>query len=631
MPRKNKNKKKDFSCHNTDDSFNPNIDRSDCKEINIHESSNSIHSFVSNSNFTEKELHFFSRHNIDLDKLESRWDWIKKYPDLIVPFYEEVICSNLEREPSLKDLTELGMISFRDQIRDNTGITWSQLKNIAKGLEYYPFKPSPYEIEFLENYKIDTKRLKSRWSWINEHPYLLVPFFEEVILPFFDHVPLWKEVYETLNIGGFREKLREIGTTYNELVKKAGFIPSSELLFPKLPQMGVSADTFSYNESVFFKKHNVDYPELPSKWEWVDKHPELIGPYFKEVIYPEYGRVPTTRELGNSPYGRLRDKLFEKGMKWNEFIQSLGYIPYDKGKHVVKEEGFSELELQFLNNHNINLTRLRYKWEWMEKNPQLIIDYFKEVIIPYFGRVPLCKEVGDNFGGFMDFLTNLDTTCISAMLRAGFKPNPKELSSVVGTKGHQLIGYLLSTSFEKLNIKYFYEPYIYSDRKPDGVFVITDSILKYFMSNLNFLRKLNMDIAFIEKKKFIAIDYTSNLRYSNLLEKIEKYQHPDVILIIVGLYWNFKKEIYNFTSRPNILKYPNNVKIISSDVFSKIFKNFKYSKKFNKILNLIQRLDILTLEKIEFDKNKLNDTQDLRKYLKEKGFMKKDIKEFLRY
>ncbi len=218
---------------------------------------------------------------------------------------------------------------------------------------------------------------------------------------------------------------------------------------------------------------------------------------------------------------------------------------------------------------------------------------------------------------------------------------PKDITTVIGLETHKTINKLITKHFkEKFEIPYISEPKIYpnSQMGADGFLPNENQFLQNLLENLNNELNLMNELSgnfdnSLKNIKGILFDFTSNTSDSNIIDKILKYEAPELFIFIVGTQW-YKyaniKELPIEHPKFNLIKYLDNVKIISHSLFKDLIKiRGKNKELFQKIINANYLQDLEELKKINtsLDIN-LNSTEDLRNYYIHKKFI---IKKFTEY
>ncbi|NVM34444.1 MAG: hypothetical protein HWN81_02540 [Candidatus Lokiarchaeota archaeon] len=106
-------------------------------------------------NFTKQEFDFFNKYNLEFKRFESRWVWMELYPDLIPIFFKEFLFPIYNRDPSVRELYNLGFGNFSNKLKKVLGMPYGQWKE-EQG--YYDFKKCTRCGNFLPNEKFERLR-----------------------------------------------------------------------------------------------------------------------------------------------------------------------------------------------------------------------------------------------------------------------------------------------------------------------------------------------------------------------------------------------------------------------------------------------------------------------------------------
>ncbi len=145
-------------------------------------------------------------------------------------------------------------------------------------------------------------------------------------------------------------------------------------------------------------------------------------------------------------------------------------------------------------------------------------------------------------------------------------------------------------------------------------------------------RELGMDPRKLDHIKFTQFDYTNWLVEKNIISKIKKYQHPEIMTFIVGTKWDNRwKGRTKELPVDERIKYPENIKIISDDCFTDLMDIKGINKEnLQEIIELNKIGDLEGLKEInEKSEQKLHNTDELIEDLKKEGYIKKDISEYI--
>ena len=175
--------------------------------------------------------------------------------------------------------------------------------------------------------------------------------------------------------------------------------------------------------------------------------------------------------------------------------------------------------------------------------------------------------------------------------------------------------------------KYYSEIMIYKDKgdkngsskRPDSGFPNNMEYLKALLTD-DLSRELGLDPEVSNRVKVVIFDLTNDLSDENIINKIIKYQHAEIMFFIVGTNW-----YYDWVGRvrdlPNVsrVKYPNNIRVICVDLFADLIGLEEiYREKLEEIirLNKSNNLDALLEIKKTTDIQK-HGTDELREVFKE--------------
>ncbi|MFX1259342.1 MAG: hypothetical protein ACFFAN_15920, partial [Promethearchaeota archaeon] len=209
---------------------------------------------------------------------------------------------------------------------------------------------------------------------------------------------------------------------------------------------------------------------------------------------------------------------------------------------------------------------------------------------------------------------------------------PMDFDKLKGNLVHTALRYLLTNFFDKYyeNVKYYSEIMIFppSMKKADGIILNIDSynFLQKRFEDIKVKRYLNskMNLTMLNTLSIhvIQCDFTNNTSEENLADKMEKYQNPYILLIIVDTKINNKNKIIpiNFETTSN---YIHNVRIIGYSIFSKfIGLRGIHRDIFNKIVKFNNSDNLEGLENIitQLADLKTYSTDDLRDDIGEQIF-----------
>jgi len=84
---------------------------------------------------------------------------------------------------------------------------------------------------------------------------------------------------------------------------------------------------------------------------------------------------------------------------------------------------FTEREVEFFVRNKIDISKLKTKWEWVDQHPELVIEFYKDILYAKYNRVPKSKELDeDGYRGFRNALKRNGKTLSQITKLAGFNP-----------------------------------------------------------------------------------------------------------------------------------------------------------------------------------------------------------------
>lgn len=195
-----------------------------------------------------------------------------------------------------------------------------------------------------------------------------------------------------------------------------------------------------------------------------------------------------------------------------------------------------------------------------------------------------------------------------------------------GYLGHQCINKTLTKFFRDKNIKYYCELKIFHDnRRVDGLLINIEYLYRrlfnlhsaYYLNTI-----LDIDKNLYSKIKAIVFEFTSDTTFANVIKKVSKYQHPQIMLFIINTskYW---KDPTSIIINDMDVIYPDNFRIINYDLFLKLIGlNEEYKRRFLEIIEYITKRDIENLKKCSSSNLALNHRKELRRTFKKvfKGY-----------
>ena len=639
------------------------------------------------SQFSQEEINFFKNHGIDWRLLKSRWAWVKK--KLLIPFFLEVLYAKSNNIPKIDDIENWGYGRFLKILRENYDLTLSKLVEEAGKTPRKSLKTekdfSDDEKQFLISKNVNLENLNTRWEWVRLDPQLAIDFYKEVLFPKFSRCPTTREI-KKLGYAQFIEILRNKGITISNLAERAGF--RSRQSYEKV----LNSDDLTDKEVEFLERYNIKFSDLTSRWSWLDDNPDLAINFFKEVIYPLYNKVPTWNEIAISKYYNFIQKLSSFNLTYPELIKLSGFEP----------------NYEFLNEDDkmiINDLMERFESDYFESDQEItppslsyIIKYglFKisDVTFGKYAKLYLINKFGVQEGekiysqfwpnlssglsdekkskiynytekyvnDFLDsnnqnkpppiihiikfLIPNISNHTFSKYAqeylnkRFGFirgqnlyeKMWPYDfLAAKTGTLVHRIINEFLTIYLKNFqNIKYFSTPAVYPTRKPDGLILKSKKLLLLLKSNNDILKKLHLDLDILNRVKALVFDFTSDVSQQNIVNKILKYQHPEIFLFIIGYRWYDSNVYLKIPDYRGIID-KKKIKIISIENLWKLFSiPLDLRQELKKTLMLAIDRDIDSLSDISFLENEeLYNTDSLRVELIQNGKIEENIQEYL--
>ncbi len=187
-----------------------------------------------------------------------------------------------------------------------------------------------------------------------------------------------------------------------------------------------------------------------------------------------------------------------------------------------------------------------------------------------------------------------------------------DIPQLIGHENHKLIEKIATQDFDEKRKKFpdvpilVSEPPIYTknNKHCDNAFKNDKKYLQKLLKD-RIAKELKIDPKKLDHIKVVIFDYTSWLHKANLIKKIEKYQHSEIIFFIVGTYW-FQSWIGRVKSLPKDkrIKYPENIRIIRWDLFADLLNlSNDNRKRFKEIIKLTRLKDLETLRRLNEQNN----------------------------
>ncbi len=609
-------------------------------------------------NRKKQEIVFLQDNGIDPSNLPSRWGWMDMYPDLIPKFYRNVIYPFYNRTATIPEINQMGFKTYVENVVQITGKTFNKwvseqgfktrykalntepctnidedflLKySLTHGIDSNSLKSrfTIAELRFFDRHKINPNEVPHRWDWLDfkNGLNLAIVFIKEVLSPIFGRVPYQNELKKT-NYTSFPDSLQNrLRKSYNQVLEIGEFeqIVKSSRSFED--------DDITENEREFHKHYNLE-KELNSRWSWMDTHPSLMVMFFNEVLIKIENRVPSKSEVIEGGYSGFLTRIQRmENYSWEQLVIDSGNSPISGGTKV-KEEGFTDLELNFFKKYGINKSNMLYRFDWLDYRCDLAKNFLDDVLIPLFGKVPNRNMIrAKGFGGFPKTLKKKCNLTYLELIESAGHEYYINLRFIVGHRFHRLLNDQFTLHFLSYYIKYFVEPNIYPSRRPDGLLIVNKEILNLILENDWIAKKLNINSNNFKNLKLIIVEITSDLSDSNLVEKVLKYQHQDVFLFIVGYKWYFDDSIKTIPNDYRVL-FSENIRILSVELFAQLIGiSEKQLKKIKHYEKLAENHDIKSLkQEIILPREELFHKDDLKKELINLNLIEDKISEYLNF
>jgi len=187
-----------------------------------------------------------------------------------------------------------------------------------------------------------------------------------------------------------------------------------------------------------------------------------------------------------------------------------------------------------------------------------------------------------------------------------------DILSLIGKENHKLIEKIATQDFDEKREKspdvpiLISEPAIYTNSKKccDNAFKNNKKYLQKLLKD-KIAKELKIDSKKLDHIKVVLFDYTSLLSIDNILDKIMKYQHLNIMLFIVGTYW-FQNWIGRVKSLPKDrrIKYPENIRIIRWDLFADLLNlSDNNRKQLDEVIKLNRLRDLDALKNLNEQNN----------------------------
>lgn len=362
------------------------------------------------------------------------------------------------------------------------------------------------------------------------------------------------------NIEAFRNRFpiqqRLIPANKTKFLKNKVFPPKD---YPNLNDKEIQLKFIEYNDCTN------EYPNeagiiTDEFTQWI-KNNKQIPNERKEDLLRKCQVIENNFEI----YKFIANKIMSTNLSQIDIAKKLEEIGINIGNSTI-----GKYALELLYDNNINLYRERFPYN--EPVPEQI----KEEII---------KDISDSDEKLTDIAEkhSVSTSTVTNLaLENVFNNNfilyqerfPFDIHAMAGLITHKCINLFITNFFNKIyEEKYYSEPEIYYDsrKRPDGLVMNDKKFLQKHIKSKDFIssfliQDLNIDFKDIDNIEAIIFDYTADLSDENIINKSKKYQHPNVLLFIVGTITDDFKGSKLFPEEESI-HYPKNIRVISFKTF----------------------------------------------------------------
>ncbi|MBD3342269.1 MAG: hypothetical protein GF353_24425 [Candidatus Lokiarchaeota archaeon] len=177
-------------------------------------------------------------------------------------------------------------------------------------------------------------------------------------------------------------------------------------------------------------------------------------------------------------------------------------------------------------------------------------------------------------------------------------PECAEMYAIKGTYLHKIIQYLITLFLFEINVKMFSEvelpSIINNNRYRVDALILNIKKSHYLYTKLRNAPKIlslfGLNVEDLNNINAFMFDFTSDLSYNNIKDKVRKYQRKDKILFIVGTQWRVKITDSSKNFRKTRYK---NVLLIRYDLFARLIRlKGRYLEFFNNIISNLKSYSI---------------------------------------
>ena len=288
-----------------------------------------------------------------------------------------------------------------------------------------------------------------------------------------------------------------------------------------------------------------------------------------------------------------------------------------------------------------NIPQSVYKQKWEPIIKKLSEGKKKEIIRYILNTNKNLHEIADKLGVNRKTVSRISQKIVfQDDIRAHQIRFPKDIDKEIGTFTHKNINLILTNVIDNnSNSRYYSEPKIFPDlRSSDGIIPeynhFLEERLKNSINGRDLMEALGISQRDIKNIKATQFDFTNDLCEENILNKIEKYQSPGTLFLIVGTKWISYSDVKELPTN-DIIKYPKNIKIISHELFADLIGiSGKDRVLFNNIIDLNNNKDLEALKILynyDLSSNNTYNGNQLKEELIQKGLIKKKFSEFFNF
>ena len=360
-----------------------------------------------------------------------------------------------------------------------------------------------------------------------------------------DEAPRRKVIRE-IN-GGFIRVIDFRKLKYSDIVNKANLL--------------IKRFSFTTAEISFFKKHNIKYRTLIHRYDWLTSK-RLAFDFFREIIYPNFKRIPTQCEIEKAGFSGYWARAYRKlDLTLNDIIIGAGFSPkieykynyegWDLEKHIEffyedilpnlrSNYGFGlneiptsgQIDSSEFRGFRKSLKRLGYTyndfikdlgfkphWEviYTQNTYKALLDYFREVIYPNLSEIfeldeneaPSYEEVEKYYRGFLSSIERFNKKYSDLVSSLNLKSR-QEISQRIGILDHDLLKLFISDVINRQELTpiYFTETEVFYPQKGyriDGLIILNNVFLRHMETRFNILIKNRPELRIFLSNLYIKL------------------------------------------------------------------------------------------------------------------------------